>query len=326
MKSLTKSGLRAVPDSQFQISLAMHGVLRDVEHALVGLCVRAGKQVLAAMMEADRAALCGLKGVPDAARRAVRGGTTRSKVVLGGQRIDIGRPRARELDVEELQLPSFTWAANVDPLNTATMAAIAAGVSTRRYAKTVDQLPPDELSSATSSSAVSRRFVALSQQQLDEWLKRKLDTLDLPVVMIEGIYFCDSVILVSWFFTIVRVMLSPVKFCPTRSCSSLARTRRSASCASTRRRALGCFDFVLLLLDLPDAAFTDFRRRHPDVEQSRCENKCHGCKHPVDKECLMQREFSFRNLQCVQDGRREGEQANSRRRLRIGAASTSGNP
>jgi len=43
-------------------------------------------------------------------------------------------------------------------LNTATMAAIAAGVSTRRYAKTVDQLPPDEHSSATSGSAVSRRF------------------------------------------------------------------------------------------------------------------------------------------------------------------------
>ena len=58
MKSLTKSGLRTIPDSQFQISLPMQGVLRDVQHAFVGLCVHAGKQVLAAMMEADRAALC----------------------------------------------------------------------------------------------------------------------------------------------------------------------------------------------------------------------------------------------------------------------------
>ena len=77
------------------------------------------------------------------------------------------------------------------------MTAIAAGVSTRRYAKTVDRLPPDEHSSATSSSAVSRRFVALSQQRLDEWLQRKIDTLDLPVVMIDGIHFRDSVILVA---------------------------------------------------------------------------------------------------------------------------------
>lgn len=197
MKSLTKSGPRAVPDSQFQISLPMQGVLRDVQHAFVGLCVHAGKQVLAAMMEADRAAQCGPKGVPDAARRAVRGGTTGSKVVLGGQRIDIRRPRVRALDAGEVQLPTFAWAAGADPLNTATMTAIAAGVSTRRYAKTVDRLPPDEHSSATSASAVSRRFVALSQQQLHEWLQRKLDKLDLPVVMIDGIHFRDSVILVA---------------------------------------------------------------------------------------------------------------------------------
>jgi transposase-like protein len=197
MKSLTKSGLRAIPDCQFQISLPMQGVLRDVQHAFVGLCVHAGRQVLTAMMEADRQALCGPRGVPDRGRRAVRGGTVASKVVLGGQRIDIRRPRVRSLDAGELHLPTFTWAAHVDPLNSATMTAIAAGVSTRRYAKTVDRLPADAHSSATSSSAVSRRFVALSQQQLDEWLRRKIDALDLPVVMIDGIHFHDSVVLIA---------------------------------------------------------------------------------------------------------------------------------
>jgi len=197
MKSLTKPVLRAIPEAQFQISLPMQGVLRDVQHAFVGLCVHAGKQVLAAMMEADRAALCGPKGVPNVDRRAVRGGTTRSKVVLGGQRIDIRRPRVRAVDAGELHLPTFTWAAAADPLNAATMGAVAAGVSTRRYAKTVDQLPPSEHASCTSSSAVSRRFVALSQQQLDEWLGRLLEKLDLPVVMIDGIHFRDSVILIA---------------------------------------------------------------------------------------------------------------------------------
>lgn len=197
MKSLTKSRLAATPDSQFQVSLPMQQVLHDVQHAFAGLCVHAGKQVLAAMMEADRAALCGPRGVPDVRRRAVRGGSTRSKVVLGGQRIDIRRPRVRALDAGELALPSFAWAANGDPLNAATMVAIASGVSTRRYAGMVDRLPAHEPSSAISSSAVSRRFVALSQQQLDAWLQRKLDQLDLPVVMIDGIHFRDSVILVA---------------------------------------------------------------------------------------------------------------------------------
>jgi len=35
--------------------------------------------------------------VPDARRTAVRGGTTRSSVVLGGQRIVVTKPRARSL-------------------------------------------------------------------------------------------------------------------------------------------------------------------------------------------------------------------------------------
>lgn len=197
MKSLTKRGLRAVEASQVQVSLPVQRVLQDVRHAFVGLCVHAGRQVLAAMMEEDRTALCGPKGVPDEARRAVRGGTTSSKVVLGGQRIDMARPRVRAMDAGELQLPSFQWAASADPLNTATMAAIAAGVSTRRYASTVDALPAGEHSSSTSSSAVSRRFVALSQQQLDDWLHRKLGELDLPVVMIDGIHFRDRVVLIA---------------------------------------------------------------------------------------------------------------------------------
>ena len=197
MKSLTKPALRAAPTAQVQISLPMQGVLQDVERAFHGLCVHTGLQVLAAMMEGDRQALCGVKGVPDAGRTAVRGGSTKSRVVLGGQRIDIRRPRVRGVDAGELPLPTFAWAAQADPMNAATMAAIAAGVSTRRYAGTLDAVPAQQKSSCTSKSAVSRRFVALSQQQLDAWLNRPLGGLDLPVVMVDGIHFRDRVILVA---------------------------------------------------------------------------------------------------------------------------------
>ena len=197
MKSRMKPALRALPPVEVQISLPVQGVLRDVRHALLGLCIDAGQKVLAAMMEADRIALCGPKGVPDVARRAVRGGTTASQVVLGGQRIGVRRPRARSMCEGELALPSFEWAAGADPLNAATMAAIAAGVSSRRYADTQEPVPAAHRPSAASKSAVSRRFVQLSQEQLKEWLGRRLDELDLPVVMIDGIHFRDRVILVA---------------------------------------------------------------------------------------------------------------------------------
>jgi len=197
MKSHTRPALRAVPAAQVQICLPVQGVLRDVRHAFLGLCIDAGQQVLAAMMEGDRVALCGPKGVPDATRRAVRGGSAASQVVLGGQRIGVRRLRARSLDDGELALPTFEWAAAADALNAATMAAIAAGVSSRRYASTQEPVSPAHRPSAASKSAVSRRFVELSQQQLHEWLGRRLDERDLPVVMIDGIHFRERVILVA---------------------------------------------------------------------------------------------------------------------------------
>jgi putative transposase len=197
MKSLTKAQLRVVPNVQVQLTLAMPEVLQDVKHAFLGLCIEAGKQALAAMMEADRVMLCGAKGMPDAQRQALRGGSTHSSVVLGGQRIGVERPRARAVQAGELQLPTYAWASGADPLNAATISAMAAGVSTRRYASTLEELPPAETARSISKSAVSRRFVVLSQRQLDAWLSRSLKGLDLPAVMIDGIHLRDRVILVA---------------------------------------------------------------------------------------------------------------------------------
>jgi len=63
MKSLTKS-IR-IPQCSFAEAVPvavppLAAVLSDVKSAFFGLCVNAGKQVLGAMMEADRVALCGL--------------------------------------------------------------------------------------------------------------------------------------------------------------------------------------------------------------------------------------------------------------------------
>jgi putative transposase len=200
VKSLTKSKkqeLAAVRDAQVELALPVAGVLNDVRSAFFGLCVNAGKAVLTAMMEQERAAVCGAKGVPNPMRSAYRGGHTRSQVTLAGQRIAIARPRARHIQTGEISLPSFQWATHRDPLDTATIAAIAAGVSTRRYGTTLDPLPAGESAGAVSKSAVSRRFVALSSERLEQWLASRLDHVRLPVVMIDGIHFKDRVVLVA---------------------------------------------------------------------------------------------------------------------------------
>jgi len=64
MKFHTKPALRVMPAAQVQISLPVQGVLRDVRHAFLGLCIDVGQKVLGAMMEADRTRCAGPRECP----------------------------------------------------------------------------------------------------------------------------------------------------------------------------------------------------------------------------------------------------------------------
>ena len=182
--------------SRFSCRCRLLGVLNGVREALHGLCITTGIQVLQAMMEGDREDLCGPKGRHQVERPAWRGGSAASQVTLGGRQVGVPRLRVRSA-AGEVPLPSFQWAAATDPLDEHTLAAVAAGVSTRRYAGTLDQTPAEVAERGTSSSAVSRRFVALSAKRLRSFLSRPLGELDLRVVCIDGKVFQDHCMVVA---------------------------------------------------------------------------------------------------------------------------------
>ena len=189
--------LASPPVATVQLPLPLLDVLQDTRTAFFGLCLDAGQQVLHTMMEQDREQLCGPKHVPNPARRAVRGGSTRGEVTLGGRRILVPRLRARSVDGHELALPSFTYAAGRDPLDARTLEAIAIGVTTRQYCRALDPLPAGIRERAVSKSSVSRRFVALTSAQLATWLARPLADVDVRIVFIDGLHFREHVILLA---------------------------------------------------------------------------------------------------------------------------------
>jgi transposase-like protein len=196
-KKSPRQDLVLVNQATVQIPLPLLSALEDAESAFFGLCVETGKQVLAAMMEQDRIALCGPAGRHDAERQATRGGSSPSAVVLGGRRIGLRRPRVRSVADREVRLPSFEAASRQDPLDRHTLEAIASGVTMRRYRRSLEPLPAGEVDRSTSRSSVSRRFVALTQRQLAEMFSRPLEELDLRVVMIDGIAFRDHCVLLA---------------------------------------------------------------------------------------------------------------------------------
>ena len=121
--------------------------------------------------------LAGPKGRHDQARTAVRHGRERGSVTLGGCRVAVSRPRVRAADGSgELPVPSYELFSSTEVLGKMAMEKMLAGLSTRRYPVGLEPVGGQltETSSATSRSAVSRKFVAMTETALAELLSQDL--------------------------------------------------------------------------------------------------------------------------------------------------------
>ena len=164
----------------------------DTEAELFDRAVRSGLQVLDAMLEEDRTAICG----PRADRTASRAGTVSSTVVLGGRKVSIRRPRVHS-GRQEVPLSTFQTMAQTDPLRRRTVEQRLVGVSTRGYARSLEPLPADIPSRSVSKSAVSRRFVAKTASQLAAWQATPLDELDLVGLLLDGVHIGEHCVVVA---------------------------------------------------------------------------------------------------------------------------------
>jgi putative transposase len=180
-----------------EIPLPLLAAFGNIENSFFDLCFDAGSQVLTAMMEQDREDLCGPRWKRDPNRNAGRAGTTESEVTLGGRRVPIRRPRVRTQDGQEMELPSFALAAKRDPLDHHAVNAVACGISTRKYARSLEPLPAEADERSTSKSSVSRRFVAMTTKQMTKWLTTPLGDRHFPIVMIDGIHLGDHLVLIA---------------------------------------------------------------------------------------------------------------------------------
>jgi putative transposase len=183
-----------------RVSVAMGEIAGDMHEGLLALAVGAGLQVMAVLMQADVTALAGPKGRHDATRTAVRHGRERGSVTLGGRRVPITRPRVRAADgAGELPVASYELFSSTEILGRMAMEKMLAGLSSRRYPVGLEPVGERvvETASATSKSAVSRKFVAMTETALAELLSRDLGGLDLVAVMIDGVHFAESCCVVA---------------------------------------------------------------------------------------------------------------------------------
>jgi len=186
----------AIPD---EVTIAMGEIAEDMREGLLALAVGAGLQVMASLMEADVAAVCGPRGKHDPGRTAVRHGRERGSVTLGGRRVGVDRPRMRATDGGEVPVPAYELFSRSEILGRMAMGKMLGGLSSRRYPVGLEPVGEkvERAASATSKSAVSRRFVAMTETALAELLAAPLGNLDLVALMIDGVHFGEHLCVVA---------------------------------------------------------------------------------------------------------------------------------
>jgi len=132
----------------------------------------------------------GPKGRHDADRAAVRHGSEAGQVTLGGRRVPVKRPRVRAADGSgEVEMATYAYFADRDPLTAVVMEQMLAGVSTRRFSRTREPVGHDvvDVERSTSKSAVSREFVGRTGEHLRALMSRSLADVRLAALMLDGL-------------------------------------------------------------------------------------------------------------------------------------------
>jgi len=177
-----------------QLRLPLRELVRE---ALFDTVIVSGLEYVGDVLEEERTALCGRRYQHDPQGEALLAGSVVSSLSLGGRRLKVERPRARSVAGRELSLPSWeAWSAR-DPLEQRAMEQMLVGVSTRRYARSLEALPSEVRVRGIAKSAVSERFVVGTTRRLTALMQRKLNGLQLIAVMIDVVHFADQVVLAA---------------------------------------------------------------------------------------------------------------------------------
>src|SRR5262252_9335554 len=127
-------------EAEREVSM-VHALGEVVRRELREFVVTAGMAALTTLLERERTEACGPRYAHQPERRAHRAGHAPGELVLGGRRVTVRRPRARTLDGHEVTLPSWRWFGAQDPLHERALTQMLVGVSTRRYARSLEPVP-----------------------------------------------------------------------------------------------------------------------------------------------------------------------------------------
>jgi putative transposase len=105
---------RFITDSAVVPGTAVGKAWEAVSESFDRFCLAAGIEALGAMMEGDAEEACGPRHARAVGRRGHRWGRTQGKIGFHAGKVNVERPRVRDLEGKELVLPSWQHATEED--------------------------------------------------------------------------------------------------------------------------------------------------------------------------------------------------------------------
>ena len=174
------------------VTVAMAELVVEVQEGLLEIAVGAGLEAMAQCINADVDAVCRLKGKHGPARAAARHGTEAGLVTFGGGRFRVVRPRMSALDWSgEVAARACELVSQIKILGRMAIQRMLAGLSTRSYPVGLETVGTkvESAPSATSKSAVSRRFGTATASSLAEPRAAPLQDLEPAGLTVAGVLF-----------------------------------------------------------------------------------------------------------------------------------------
>jgi transposase-like protein len=178
----------AVEEGRFPLERVMEEIGLEF-HAFA---TSAGVLMMKALMEAEEKHLAGKRQSHDTDIN--RWGTERGSVMLGGQKVKLDRTRLRTRAGREVKLASYERFRSNDARAQAVYERLIAGVSSRDYERTVEEVAEGF---GISKSVVNRDMISATAKDLTTLCERDLSMLDLWALLVDGVKVGKAMIVVA---------------------------------------------------------------------------------------------------------------------------------
>ena len=142
----------------------------------------------------------GIAGPPHPGKKGGRvgwHGRERGTVCLRERKLRVERPRLRKKEQGEggeVPLPAYEAMRAEGKLGNRMLEILLRGVSTRQYAAVLPQMAE---TAGVSKSSVSREVIEASEEELRSLCERRLESLELLILYVDGLRFADHQVLVA---------------------------------------------------------------------------------------------------------------------------------